>query len=184
MKAEASVTVRVNFIRRVVPSGVRDVLLWLVPLLRLLPFRRRTIMREGAPYLTRIYLTPSTGRLGKWWRSRFRGRFLHCFHMSDPDGLHNHPWRDARSLILRGAYYEERVLAKTSKGERIAPEDVAKCYATTRIYWPGDSNMLTEFDWHHVELMSDEVWTLFSVGAKHGKGWGFSTGRRGTSDES
>lgn len=146
---------------------MRLLFLWLVPLLRLLPFRRRTIMREGRPYLTRIYLTPSTGALGRWWRARFRGRFLHCFHMSDPDGLHNHPWRDARSLILRGAYCEER-----------------RGYWTTRIFWPGMTNVLNENDWHRVDLMSDEVWTLFSPGAKHGKGWCFSTGRRGTSDES
>lgn len=182
--ASASITLSIKIMRKVVPSGLRDVLLWCVPLLRVLPFRRRTIMREGSPYLTRIYLTPSTGRLGKWWRDRFAGRFLHCFHKSDSDGLHNHPWRDARSVILRGAYYEERARACYTNGERVRPHDVEKCEWARRIYWPGDTNTITEHDWHRVELLSDTVWTLFTAGARHGKGWGFSTGRAGRSDES
>lgn len=161
--------------------------LWLVPLLRFLPFRRRTILREGRPYLTRIYLTPSTGRLGAWWRARYRGLFLHCFHMSDPDGLHNHPWTDARSLILRGVYYEERTssiaLRELRAGQIVTTADV-RFETRTRIYWPGDLNTIDQIDWHRVELLSDEVWTLFSAGAKHGNGWGFSSGRRGRSDES
>jgi hypothetical protein len=159
--------------------------LWFVPLLRYLPFRRRTIMRGGEPYLTRIYLTPSTGRLGSWWRARYRGLFLHCFHTSDPDGLHNHPWHDARSLILRGAYFEERNFAPIESVADLLPLNGPhySCMVTKRIYWPGNVNTITDRDWHRVELLSDEVWTLFSAGTKHGKGWGFSNGRRGASDE-
>lgn len=165
----------------IVPSGLRDLFLWCMPFLAALPFRRRTIMRNGKPYLTRIYLTPSTGRLGKWWRNRFCGRFLHCFHMSDPDGLHNHPWKWARSVILRGAYVEVRCSSPTPAQLELVNR--GEWRPIPRIFWPGDSNELTEATWHRVDLMSDEVWTLFTVGPRHGKGWGFSTGRKGTSDE-
>jgi len=183
----ATVKGQLSFWRAVVGEigtalGVRGALLWFVPWLYVLPFRRRTIMRAGKPYLTRIYLTPSAGKLGRWWRARFRGRYLHCFHQSDPDGYHNHPWRDARSRILRGAYLETRIRGTYTKGGPLRAEDVGKCDSTMRIYWPGDVNALTEYDWHHVDLISDEVWTYFTTGPRHGRGWGFDDGRKGTSD--
>lgn len=159
---------------------MKALLLWFVPLLAALPFRRRTIFRQGNPYLTRIYLTPSAGSLGRWWRARFRGRYLHCFHRSDSDGFHNHPWRDARSRILRGAYYEERAQSPTS--EQLARMRAGDWTPIRRIFWPGDENRIDEDTWHHVDLLTDEVWTYFTTGPRHGRGWGFDDGRKGTSD--
>lgn len=57
------------------------------------------IINDGqTPYLERYYV----GTLLGW---RF---YLHRFVGSDPDrGLHDHPWRKARSIILSGWYWEE-----------------------------------------------------------------------------
>lgn len=157
-------------------STLRQCLLWCVPLLRFLPFRRRTIKRDGAPYLTRIYLTPSTGRLGRLWRARFRGHFLHHFHSSDPDTLHNHPWETAESTILRGGYVETR-------RRHVGPAETAEIHL---FRWPGDSLKLSGADWHRVELLDAEAgcWSYFVAGKRHGYGWGFLNGRIGKSDDS
>ena len=40
--------------------------------------------------------------------------FLHRFHKSDPDDLHDHPW-NYRTLILKGGYWE--YTPKVSFGE-------------------------------------------------------------------
>jgi hypothetical protein len=164
-----------------VASTLRLALLWCVPLLRLLPFRRRTITREGAPYLTRIYLTPSTGRLGQWWRARFRGHFLHHFHSSDPDTLHNHPWQTAESTILRGGYIETRRAAVWSNDGY----DVDLCNVHL-FRWPGDRLELSGADWHRVDLLEPDAgcWSYFVAGKRHGYGWGFLNGRIGNSDDS
>lgn len=170
-------------ITRISYRTLKTAALWFVPWLYVLPFRRRTVLRDGKPYLTRIYLTPSTGKLGRWWRARYSGQFLHCFHMSDPDGLHNHPWLCAKSVILRGAYCEERATSPDLGGPGVTAFDEERAHKTQRIFWPGDVNMLFGSTFHRVDLLSDEVWTLFSAGPKHGQGWGFSSGRKGRSDE-
>lgn len=53
---------------------------------------------NGRPYLRRYYL-------GTVFGIRF---YLHHFVDSDPDGLHNHPWRFGGSIILAGWYRQER----------------------------------------------------------------------------
>ena len=51
---------------------------------------------ETLDYLGRWFLF----RLGKYF-----GVFLHRFHASDPEGLHDHPWPWGR-LILKRGYWE------------------------------------------------------------------------------
>src|SRR6185436_14382891 len=121
---------------------IRLCLLWCLPLLRFLPFRRRMILRDGAPYMLRIYLTPSTGRLGRWWRSRFRGHVLHKIVASDHWPLHNHPWDESESTILRGCYTETRRGAIGTEG------------ANSRVLVPGDSNKIDRTVYHMIELVS------------------------------
>lgn len=59
----------------------------------------RVIYHEDSLYLKRYYVATIFG----YWRV-----YLHHFVGSDPDGLHNHPWRYGISFILCGSYKEER----------------------------------------------------------------------------
>lgn len=58
----------------------------------------RNIKHHERPYLRRFYLCTKFG-------VRY---YLHHFVDSDPDGLHNHPWRFGGSVILTDYYNEER----------------------------------------------------------------------------
>ncbi len=59
----------------------------------------RHIKHEGRPYLERYFLAHFLGLRV----------YLHHFVASDPDGVHNHPWRYSLSIILCGWYMEQRL---------------------------------------------------------------------------
>jgi len=105
----------------------------------------KIIMDGDRPYLERYYLGRAFGLI---W-------YIHRFVASDPDrGLHDHPWRRAISLVLRGWYLEE-----TRLGTRV-------------VRW---INLIGGADFHRVVLPDERsVWTLFGHSeVKHPKGWGF-----------
>lgn len=131
---------------------------------------------DGNPYLTRHYLrggptTPNAfdhhgaPRPGIRWSRSPIGLYLHHFHASDEDGaLHNHPWAEAASFMLAGGYTEERLV-----NGRVTRRDVL----------PGDRASLTRSDFHRVELLTGEAWTLFAVGKFIGE-WSYWDKRTGT----
>lgn len=114
---------------------------------------------DGKPYLTRYYLFGADRAWGNV--------FLHHFHSSDmdmaPSGtfyLHNHPWPWSFSIILAGGYREERrqtddtIVVKTFKA--------------------GSINTLSDKDFHRVDLLGDDGWSLFFTGWRSKKrSWGF-----------
>jgi len=114
---------------------------------------------DGKPYLTRYYLFGADRAFGNI--------FLHHFHSSDmdmaPSGtyyLHNHPWPWSFSIILVGGYTEER---------RRADDTIEK-----RVYKEGCINTLTDKDFHRVELLGEDGWSLFFTGWRSKKrSWGF-----------
>lgn len=109
---------------------------------------RMIVGRDGSTYLERYTLAdlPDGGHV-----------FLHRFLRSDEDReLHNHPW-PGESRILLGSYREER---------RIDDRVVA------RIYRAGNTNTLAPDTFHRIELLSSEVWTLFTTGPRV-QSWGF-----------
>jgi hypothetical protein len=117
---------------------------------------------EGNPYLTRYYL------FGK--DRAFGNIFLHHFHKSDSDAdsdgtllMHNHPWPWSFSIILLGGYTEERkVWADTGWG------------VSRKEYKPGSFNFITHDDFHRVELLENDGWSLFFTGWRSSKrSWGF-----------
>lgn len=116
----------------------------------------------GRPYLTRIYLTPDY----HWWRDILPGVFLHKFWTSDPDrGYHNHPWRWAYSLILKGGYLETRELPK-------GWGFIVPISRNVRLPWRW--NKITNEDFHYVTLLDEDegAWSLFIAGPVGGR-WGF-----------
>lgn len=135
---------------------------------------------NGVAYMTRWHLSPGhleprpgtlpTWVVAPWWAALCR-RFnvdadlvaLHAIHMSDPDrGLHNHPYKRFRSLILRGSgYFEHRIRG-----------DVETWY----VFRPGKWNHVEGADVYHALYLLGETfptWTLMVAGPKHGKGWSF-----------
>ena len=113
------------------------------------------------PYLERYYLggwTPwnsGNSKLFSW----LPGAMFHRFVRGDEDReLHNHPWKWSISLILAGGYQEERMM----KGGKV----------TTFKVMPGSINFIRDNDYHRVDLLEEDCWTLFITGPKT-QSWGF-----------
>lgn len=139
-------------------------------------FPRRVIMdREGGtPYLSRFYIfggpcsleddVDEYGQMKKVaaWKSLPVNLYLHCFHRSDDDrATHSNPWRWAVSLILVGGYREERRVG-TSPNYRVE----------SRVVRPGSLNVIRADDFHRVDLLEKDCWSLFLAGPK-AKTWYF-----------
>jgi hypothetical protein len=114
---------------------------------------------DGSPYLERYYVFGADRAWGNI--------FLHHFCSSDmdvaPSGtyyLHNHPWPWSFSIILVGGYVEERRRTDDTIEERV--------------FLPGDINTLSDKDFHRVELIGKDGWSLFFTGWRSKKrSWGF-----------
>jgi hypothetical protein len=127
----------------------------------------------GSPYLSRWYIlgrpymadgSSPIDRFGNPKPEavfpRGLGVYLHRFHRSDDDfALHNHPWAWARALILAGGYSEERRESdhRTVRRHLRLPRDVVRIDAD---------------DFHRVDLLEEDSWSLFIAGPKSSS-WGF-----------
>ena len=115
------------------------------------------------PYLSRWTL------LGK----RFGGShavYLHRFHRSDADEMHDHPWPFV-SLILTGGYHEKTPAAGWADG-----------HGPTKRRWYGPGRILARpANWIHsveVDPAGPPVMTLIFRGPKQ-KSWGFFCSNKG-----
>lgn len=111
--------------------------------------RKRIILdrESNEPYLTRYYLFL---RDRKWFPFNI---FVHNFHKSDPDDLHDHPWPFI-TIILKGGYWEHTPKGKFWRG-------------AGTINWAGSKSL------HRVELEPGvDTWTLFIPGPTV-REWGF-----------
>ena len=121
--------------------------------------RKRIIMDRTSeePLLTRYYVFLKDR---KWFPFNV---FIHKFHKSDPDDVHDHPWPYA-TLILAGGYYEY-VPEFNSKGEMIAETK----------HWrkPGHFRTCSANSYHRIELdPTVTAWTMFMPGPQK-REWGF-----------
>lgn len=112
--------------------------------------------RSGtSPYLSRWYMIGK--RRGeeegvKDTLERYFNLFLHRFHRSDDDGaLHNHPWAWSLSFVLVGGYWEEKRI-----GDRVVRRRVR----------PFTFNFIRGSDYHRVDLIEEDAWSLFLVGPR------------------
>jgi hypothetical protein len=93
-------------------------------------------------------------RPGIVWSDKPFSVLLHRFASSDDgDALHNHPWTWAFSIILAGGYEEER---KVSWGNVVA----------RKVVRPFSVNRIGQDDFHRVDLIEEDCWTLFVTGPK------------------
>lgn len=160
-------------VRGLLGRAARRVIAKIVPLLG----PPRTIYdRDGSsPYLSRHYLfgAPRTkeafdeegsAREDIVWSKLPVNVYLHHFHRGDDDeALHNHPWSWSLSLILAGGYREEK------RGRsRLGPSgDVYE-----RVLLPFQVNLIRGDDFHRVELLEADAWSLFIAGPR-ASSWGF-----------
>lgn len=124
------------------------------------PFGGRVLCRSGDPYLLRVHLTPGYLVLDS---SRI---YLHYFVRGDLDpSPHNHPFAEAKSVILTGGYKEFRC------------RGVHRTEITE--YEEGMVNQISHHTFHRIELLDPArgCWTLFVAGrrvqASDGEDWGF-----------
>ena len=132
-------------------------------------------------------------RPGIEWNDRVGpvGIYLHKFHRSDDDqDTHSHPWLWSIAIILSGGYSEERrvPLGSLSKKESIGwavsctnwvlrNKDRLQTVQTRhavirRKFRPISVNFIRGSDFHRVDLLSDESWSLFIAGPRV-SGWSF-----------
>ena len=99
--------------------------------------------------------------------------------------LVNIPWLRAFSIVLTGAYDEERLVGSPDRWRYMSPE--GQCALCGR--WRGECrghakdtdmkkvrwfNVLTGDDYHQVDKLHGDVWTLFVAGEKKpDDAWGF-----------
>lgn len=85
-------------------------------------------------------------------------RIHHILREDDARDMHDHPW-DARTLILKGWYMEERMLGDDWEVEFLRKE--------------GDTASLKFGEYHNIAMVSPGgVWTMFFTWDYKG-GWGF-----------
>lgn len=110
-----------------------------------------TIEKDGLKYLTRYFVFGADRRFGNI--------FIHHFHRSDMDVgaggyglLHSHPWPWSFSIVLTAGYSEERRM----------PDGTVK----RKLVKPWTINFLTKKDFHRVDLVNGEAWTIFFTGPR------------------
>jgi hypothetical protein len=132
--------------------------------------------RSGtSPYLSRFYITKrptmpdgsepfdeyGDPKKGVRWPEEKIGLYLHHFHRSDDDQeLHSHPWEWALSFVIAGGYTEERRVPR-DKRDPLSPWTVI-----TRTVKPFSFNFIRQSDYHRVDLLEEDAWSLFLVGPK------------------
>lgn len=133
------------------------------------------IWKEGKPYMQRYWLFnpypgPDNGGRRRWgdWLPSVR---VHWIRLEDQDEHpHDHPW-DARTIVLRNWYREERL-----ECERIDKPDFTfdmQDVARTCLRKEGDTAPVLFGQYHKITAISPGgVWTLFITWKYRGV-WGF-----------
>jgi hypothetical protein len=110
-----------------------------------------TIAKDDVKYLTRYYLLCKD--------RKYFNIFLHHSHSSDLDKgekelglLHSHPWRKSFGLILVNGYAEERL---QHNGNIIV-----------KLVKPWAINFLSENDFHRVDLIAEDAWSIFFTSSR------------------
>lgn len=85
--------------------------------------------------------------------------YIHHFVDSDPDGLHNHPWKFGGSILLNGHYYEERRFCPNKSARRINYWNIVNGDTLHRVVVPVELKAVTQ-DWHNWANNTNEGWTV------------------------
>jgi hypothetical protein len=143
----------------------RPVVDWLIQRAVHTPYSH--IMKDGQPYMERYWLFNAYDKATKdSWRRFFPSIRLHkiCAPDSD-DHMHDHPW-DARTIILRGMYIEQRLeLEETPLGVHLWEHHYRRDAGSTARVLFGE--------YHRINTISKGgVWTMF-ITYKYRGTWGY-----------
>jgi hypothetical protein len=115
-----------------------------------------------SPYLTRWTLIGS---------DKF-AVYLHKFHRSDRDDLHDHPWPFISIILWRGYFEEVPAVWTYEPADHYSNEGLRK----RKRVWPGAVLFRKATHQHRVILVNGKpAWTLVIRGA-YVRDWGFLTG--------
>lgn len=137
---------------------------------------------DGSDYLSRLLLP----RIRIPFTSISFRPMLHHFHRPDDDrSTHDHPWNWGASVVLCGAYDEDRLAGDPRRDRYMTP--IGQCQLCAG--WRGECqghdadfdsktvrffNFLTSKDYHKVTRLHGDTWTLFVAGSKKpDDAWGF-----------
>jgi hypothetical protein len=142
---------------------------------------------QRTPYLHIMSADGTEMYMGRWWlfnpydnetrerRFKWSPWSIRIHHIKRADGdrdLHDHPW-NARTIILRGNYTEQRLLEQSDPvlaGMHVPEGALATEYITRN---PGDTAQLSFGEYHRIDEVSEGgVYTLFISGPYQGV-WGF-----------
>lgn len=160
---------------------------WLIARAQRTPYTHIT-GPNGSLYMGRWWLfnpyQPNSDGAGRKWAEWLPSVRVHHIRRADGDRhLHDHPW-NARTIILRGWYSEERPCAEPTYGpDGMAtwPDDEAQTmgfgtdgrWRATYTRERGYTGRLLFGQYHRIaEVPAEGVWTLFITWKKQGT-WGF-----------
>lgn len=112
------------------------------------------------------------GYMDRWWLLRLGPLNVRIHHIKRKDldrHMHDHPWRFARTIILRGGYWEKRKVGDGTLEVLRSEGDTAllrrgQYHAITQVPEGGVWTMF--FTWHRVdELSEDGDWGFLENGA-------------------
>lgn len=116
-----------------------------------------------------------------WWREMLPSVRIHHIRRADQDRhLHDHPW-NARTVVLKGRYEEERYVDESAEGAAkrelrgVSPERSGFLSHITQSYVriSGYTGRLLFGQFHRITAVPKEgVWTMFITWRKRGT-WGF-----------
>lgn len=155
---------------------------WLIRRALRTPYTHITSPNGRDVYMARFWLfnpypDRTSGAKRPRWQFPLSIRVHHIRREDNDRHLHDHPW-NARTIILRGWYFEERPEVLINGCPSIARRQPP---AWRR---PGDTTRLNFGEYHRIsEVAPDGCWTLFFTWRYRGK-WGFWVdGRKVPHDE-
>jgi hypothetical protein len=135
-------------------------------LLRYYPYGRRTTFEESVAKKVAEPLAGATRAPEKI--ARQLNLFLHNFQDSDRDKeLHSHPFKWGLAIVLSGGYREER-----THDPLLLQQHGIKPHIQKRTHLPLSFNFIEAVDFHRVDLIEEDAWTIFLVGPEVDT-WGF-----------
>lgn len=143
---------------------------WLIERAQRRPYS--PIIKDGKLYMDRWWLFnpyPDTGASGadrKRWQFPISIRIHHIVLPDQDRHLHDHPW-NARTVILRGYYIEERI-GDAPKDKRVSALLTGEWFRNV-----GDTATLEYGEYHRITALSPcGCYTMFITGPYRGT-WGF-----------
>ncbi|MCX4217445.1 hypothetical protein MKZ87_07310 [Pseudomonas sp. MCal1] len=157
---------------------------WLIARAKLTPYQHIMSADGTEMYMGRWWLfnpySLETHKPANWW-CPWSFRIHHILREGNDRDLHDHPW-NARTIILRGWYTEQRLLQPDDpvlhqllmKASELRQSSDAAFQATEYIErQPGDTARLNHGEYHRIDQVSPGgVFTLFITSKWRGD-WGF-----------